>query len=281
MLEDQKPQDSNISRLHCVTAFSKYLAIVLFIITPFVGGFLGYKLAPEKVTEVEKVVVKEIAPDNKFEIKGTCPLTSDIFALAAEVPFVSPAGVTLFIQSHSDGPIAQYHLPNSPLGGVLWCQKLVDETHVVQYAVGHLGTSFYTNLVLDNTGQLIKDIDVYNDSNGGWGAKKSIDISSSEYFYKLRDETIDDGEKRVVLMSFSQDKSCQDLQECLASEYLLGIISDTMHQYDKNKSSFSYSHKILDTDTIELIAQRSPMSAGSAEELYARTGVALTETLDI
>lgn len=42
-----------------VTPLSKYLAMTFFVVLPFVGGWIGYKFAPEKVVEVEKVVIKE------------------------------------------------------------------------------------------------------------------------------------------------------------------------------------------------------------------------------
>lgn len=48
------------SPLHTVTPLSKYLAMVLFILMPFIGGYIGYTYAPEKVVEVEKVVIKEV-----------------------------------------------------------------------------------------------------------------------------------------------------------------------------------------------------------------------------
>lgn len=38
--------------VHQVTTVSKYLALALFIILPFLGGYIGYRLAPEKVVEV-------------------------------------------------------------------------------------------------------------------------------------------------------------------------------------------------------------------------------------
>ncbi len=43
-------------QLHTVTPLSKYLAMTLFVILPFLGGWIGYTYAPEKVVEVEKVV---------------------------------------------------------------------------------------------------------------------------------------------------------------------------------------------------------------------------------
>ena len=47
------------SSLQQATPLSKYLAMALFIITPFVGGYIGYMYAPEKMVEVEKVVEVE------------------------------------------------------------------------------------------------------------------------------------------------------------------------------------------------------------------------------
>ncbi len=42
-----------------VTPLSKILAMALFIALPFIGGFVGYKLAPEKIVEVEKIIVMD------------------------------------------------------------------------------------------------------------------------------------------------------------------------------------------------------------------------------
>lgn len=39
--------------LTTVTTFSKYVALVLFIALPFLGGYVGYVYAPEKVIEVQ------------------------------------------------------------------------------------------------------------------------------------------------------------------------------------------------------------------------------------
>lgn len=46
-----------------VTTLSKYLALILFILMPFIGGWIGYTYAPERVVEVEKIVIKEISPE--------------------------------------------------------------------------------------------------------------------------------------------------------------------------------------------------------------------------
>lgn len=58
---DQEPSFARSpSRLHQVTPLSKYLAMVLFTILPFVGGWIGYTYAPEKIVEVERIVYEEV-----------------------------------------------------------------------------------------------------------------------------------------------------------------------------------------------------------------------------
>ena len=49
-----------------VTPLSKYLALILFILMPFIGGYVGYVYAPEKVVEVEKIVIEEnVLPEDR------------------------------------------------------------------------------------------------------------------------------------------------------------------------------------------------------------------------
>lgn|GEM_PF-3778350 len=48
-----------------VTPFSKALAAILFIIMPFVGLYIGYTYAPEKVVEVERIVGVEKVEERK------------------------------------------------------------------------------------------------------------------------------------------------------------------------------------------------------------------------
>ncbi len=61
--ETTGPKITPENQLHQVTLFSKYLAMTLFIVLPFIGGWVGYTSAPEKIIEVEKVIVKEKAPE--------------------------------------------------------------------------------------------------------------------------------------------------------------------------------------------------------------------------
>jgi hypothetical protein len=54
-IRNTKPHNA----LFTVTPLSKYFAMFLFVALPFVAGWIGYTYAPEKVVEVEKVVVME------------------------------------------------------------------------------------------------------------------------------------------------------------------------------------------------------------------------------
>lgn len=65
-VDEQTSEVHEASRLHQVTPLSKYLAMTLFIILPFVGGWIGYMYAPEKVVEVERVIVEEVEVSEDF-----------------------------------------------------------------------------------------------------------------------------------------------------------------------------------------------------------------------
>jgi hypothetical protein len=63
--------EQKVHVLHTVTPLSKYLSMFLFVILPFVGGWIGYKYAPEKVVEVEKVVeIKNITETNSDTVEA-------------------------------------------------------------------------------------------------------------------------------------------------------------------------------------------------------------------
>ena len=88
--EEQTP--SKFENLHKVTPFSKYLAMALFVALPFVGGWVGYAYAPEKVVEVERVVEQVVEADlsgderNKILIREN--LANDLNQGQEQFPYV-------------------------------------------------------------------------------------------------------------------------------------------------------------------------------------------------
>jgi hypothetical protein len=63
--EIQSTEPKSAHPMFKVTTLSKYLAMTLFILMPFVGGYIGYVYAPEKVMEV--VVTKEVEVKTQAE----------------------------------------------------------------------------------------------------------------------------------------------------------------------------------------------------------------------
>jgi hypothetical protein len=49
----------HFDQLNQVTPLSKYLATIIFVLMPFIGGYTGYTLAPGQVIEVERIVLIE------------------------------------------------------------------------------------------------------------------------------------------------------------------------------------------------------------------------------
>lgn len=60
-IEPQSQLNSK-SPLMEVTPLSKYLAMALFVTLPFIGGWIGYKYAPEKIVEVDQIVYRKTEP---------------------------------------------------------------------------------------------------------------------------------------------------------------------------------------------------------------------------
>lgn len=81
-------EESKFKReLTTVTPFSKFLAMVIFIAAPFVGGWVGYQYAPEKIVEVERIVTKEVSiteQENTPDYKNWS--TTQFFSLAISYP---------------------------------------------------------------------------------------------------------------------------------------------------------------------------------------------------
>lgn len=61
-----------------VTTFSKYLALIVFSSLPFLGGWIGYMYAPEKVVEIEKNVTKEIEVEKENMDENTHIVVSQL-----------------------------------------------------------------------------------------------------------------------------------------------------------------------------------------------------------
>lgn len=59
-LEPSLRKPEQVNRLSQVTSLSKYLAMLLFVLLPFLGGYIGYVYAPLKVVEVEQVVYRPV-----------------------------------------------------------------------------------------------------------------------------------------------------------------------------------------------------------------------------
>ncbi len=59
-INDIGAREDVLAPLKQVTPVSKYLALLLFIMMPFIGGFIGYNYAPEKIIEIERVVIKDV-----------------------------------------------------------------------------------------------------------------------------------------------------------------------------------------------------------------------------
>lgn len=107
-MEQNGAIEARPSSLHTVTPLSKYLAMALFVILPFIGGWIGYTYAPEKIIKVEKTVLIEQEqsipiPDNStnnIEVDDT----RGYLARNILTELVSPSGNTLTLVEYDNAP---------------------------------------------------------------------------------------------------------------------------------------------------------------------------------
>lgn len=67
------PEPKTPHPVNQVTTVSKYLALALFILLPFIGGYIGYVYAPEKVVEISQpianLIVTQVADNKEVGLK--------------------------------------------------------------------------------------------------------------------------------------------------------------------------------------------------------------------
>lgn len=148
-----EPQ-SVIAPLKKVTRVSKYLAMALFIILPFLGGYIGYTLAPEKVVEVERAVT---SVDQGSEVVSDVPVVSDLNPLfqsevdmgtqVVDDQFISVAPNRYTIPA---GYFLEYDTPANDLYSYR-ARKISDTLTLIQVAspqqpAGPIGTVLYDEI---------------------------------------------------------------------------------------------------------------------------------------
>lgn len=116
---EQTNQVTQTSQLHQVTPLSKYLAMALFIILPFLGGWIGYMFAPEKVVEVEIVRYVEEESHSQSSEQGN------------ENQFISIGGDYYVSKSHSTDKDKIFYKNNYFLGTTSPDGKYVQKEHIV------------------------------------------------------------------------------------------------------------------------------------------------------
>jgi len=160
-----------------VTTVSKLLALALFVALPFIGGYVGYTYAPEKVVEVERVVIKEVKDDaepqvrqpiksekSEFQATEKSGLTAQWFADRTDGDITyRPDQDTLAVTSLGpDTPYSLVTIANTmPYATILYDEeKQVPVRIAPEYKLGVLRESIGGTVFVQNTGQEIQQFDV-------------------------------------------------------------------------------------------------------------------------
>ena len=94
-----EPAIGHFDSLKKVTPLSKYLAMILFIIMPFLGGWIGYRYAPEKIVEIQTLIVNDTATTSTTINDGSL-IPDPKYVVIKDVVSSSVAGVSPYDGDH-------------------------------------------------------------------------------------------------------------------------------------------------------------------------------------
>jgi hypothetical protein len=137
--ESETTSDDSLSTPHEGPPIFKVVAMLLFIILPFIGGWVGYTFAPEKIIEVEKIVYLEPepetsvipAPDVAAELSLSEPEPSETEAESVDPESTSEAtesGASMFTTSAKPSTVTE----NLPSGLRRTVEQDFDRTNVTE-----------------------------------------------------------------------------------------------------------------------------------------------------
>jgi hypothetical protein len=183
MEPQQNEVESVIAPLKKVTPLSKYLAMVLFIILPFLGGYVGYTLAPEQVIETgyqvvtneqsgplavsEMPHVSESNALSQSEVDTGTGVADDQFLAVAPQRYVIPAGYFLEYDTLANDlyssrakeisdnlslvQVASPQQPAGPIGTVLFDEVSNSVVRVVEFPINTMDVwvNKHTRIVLE------------------------------------------------------------------------------------------------------------------------------------
>lgn len=118
MEQEQNPQEVVVteqkSALHRVTPLSKYLAMALFVLLPFVGGWVGYTFAPEKIVEVEKIIEVEKEAESEGDKESdlhdlvSCYESKDYYVIQSRVDPTNEYIFSYIVKAKADYPDSRF-----------------------------------------------------------------------------------------------------------------------------------------------------------------------------
>ena len=222
--ETNKPEEY-LAPLKKVTPVSKYLAMTLFIILPFLGGWIGYNLAPKKVVEVEKFeFIQEInsnIPANNVQETQTEAFADGIIGIVASTSrYVLKsnecnsrdsqvtAAITCFSLEKSDGSLIHKNLADVAVSQGFFSESSSTSLYSFEY-FSQAGDKIYFRTGVPDSSACCGLIE-YNipsnafvDKRNVWfSAKSSFALSDSGRFLV----TSDDSGKKISVLDIEKNE---------------------------------------------------------------------------
>jgi hypothetical protein len=190
-MEPALEKKSGLAQLKEVTPVSKVLATIILIVLPFLGGWIGYTYAPEKLIEVEKVV-ERTSPKGESKNENSSLVnsngTSSIFTFFEDISAnTEEADEILFIEDDSKNLSGTFE----------WGTPLPYFT----VKATEISRSIDPNCEYGCQPTVMTSLDYYSSSPAGWIKFYSEEMevgNIQKITYLLLEETDDSGKFRFI-----------------------------------------------------------------------------------
>lgn len=251
-----------LAPLKQVTPLSKYLAMALFILLPFIGGWIGYQYAPEKVVEVVKHT--SVIEDDAL---------SDDIPYAADTDYKTPGyGIFVYIDPAKYKISQQYFVdkaqPNEFVPEDIYAhqaRRLSEDVILLSFTSSGRHSPYATVLFDEKTNLIIRHVEYPWFSNDAWSSQ-SVQIFVKEGMQDEKPQIIArdylSNEEEVLYEEIESDVQLSDICEvgCVGVLY---VTSDAQVVFGRHKKSTGTTA----TQLIEIVTVSLPESFLSMQQI--------------
>lgn len=198
-LDEKDVFDEKLGTAPFISTSFKIIALILFIVLPLIGVWIGYMNSPAKIVEVEKIVVKETEPVNEITEVYQEETVQDEFGSDSDSDSIQTASEN---RVNIDG-LYEFSLPHD------WSEKYYNKTirsiDFRTYSINYVYDSFTYRLILGDLDKSSYHILLMTSE------KPSEFVKGLEQ--RLENQDLEENFRKYLIESLKEEKEKEQLKE--------------------------------------------------------------------